>query len=161
MSSDFDLDSHATPPIISSKIQNTHTSSSSSPSTHKSLFNRTPTPTPSPFLVPCYPRLSQSMGSLRHTHHPLQRRRHIIATLTALALLLFASTSATLQLETAMVDRRRLGGLGSSPPKCRSKCGTCSPCKPVHVPIQPGLSMPLEYYPEAWRCKCRNKLFMP
>nr|5XKN_E Chain E, EPIDERMAL PATTERNING FACTOR-like protein 4 [Arabidopsis thaliana]5XKN_F Chain F, EPIDERMAL PATTERNING FACTOR-like protein 4 [Arabidopsis thaliana] len=50
---------------------------------------------------------------------------------------------------------------GSSPPTCRSKCGKCQPCKPVHVPIQPGLSMPLEYYPEAWRCKCGNKLFMP
>ncbi|KAG8370264.1 hypothetical protein BUALT_Bualt14G0098800 [Buddleja alternifolia] len=57
--------------------------------------------------------------------------------------------------------RRRLGGPGSSPPSCRSKCGWCSPCKPVHVPIQPGFSMPLEYYPEAWRCKCGNKLFMP
>ncbi|KAL6292063.1 hypothetical protein ACE6H2_000205 [Prunus campanulata] len=51
--------------------------------------------------------------------------------------------------------------LGSSPPSCRSKCGRCSPCKAVHVPIQPGVSIPLEYYPEAWRCKCGNKLFMP
>ncbi|EYU41442.1 hypothetical protein MIMGU_mgv11b0174041mg, partial [Erythranthe guttata] len=42
-----------------------------------------------------------------------------------------------------------------------SKCGRCSPCKAVHVPIQPGMSLPLEYYPEAWRCKCGNKLFMP
>ncbi|XP_065859188.1 EPIDERMAL PATTERNING FACTOR-like protein 4 [Euphorbia lathyris] len=58
-------------------------------------------------------------------------------------------------------SQKRLGGPGSSPPTCRSKCGRCSPCKPVHVPIQPGLSMPLEYYPEAWRCKCANKLFMP
>eukprot|EP00268_Persea_americana_P063605 TRINITY_DN8262_c0_g3_i1.p1 TRINITY_DN8262_c0_g3~~TRINITY_DN8262_c0_g3_i1.p1 ORF type:complete len:139 (+),score=11.60 TRINITY_DN8262_c0_g3_i1:180-596(+) len=59
------------------------------------------------------------------------------------------------------LSRRRLGGLGSSPPTCRSKCGRCWPCKPVHVPIQPGQKMPLEYYPEAWRCKCGNKLFMP
>ncbi|CAA0823041.1 EPIDERMAL PATTERNING FACTOR-like protein 4 [Striga hermonthica] len=57
--------------------------------------------------------------------------------------------------------RRRLGGPGSSPPVCRSKCGKCGPCSPVHVPVQPGMSMPLEYYPEAWRCKCGNKLFMP
>ncbi|KAG9451731.1 hypothetical protein H6P81_004635 [Aristolochia fimbriata] len=57
--------------------------------------------------------------------------------------------------------RRRLAGPGSSPPTCRSKCGRCSPCKPVHVPIQPGRSIPLEYYPEAWRCKCGNRLFMP
>ncbi|KAF9620541.1 hypothetical protein IFM89_013206 [Coptis chinensis] len=60
-----------------------------------------------------------------------------------------------------VMGRRRLGRLGSAPPSCRSKCGRCSPCKPVHVPIQPGRSMTLEYYPEAWRCKCGNKLFMP
>ncbi|XP_077243026.1 EPIDERMAL PATTERNING FACTOR-like protein 5 [Tasmannia lanceolata] len=60
-----------------------------------------------------------------------------------------------------VLSRRRLIGPGSSPPSCRAKCGKCSPCKPVHVPIQPGRSMPLEYYPEAWRCKCGNKLFMP
>ncbi|KAH6768496.1 EPIDERMAL PATTERNING FACTOR-like protein [Perilla frutescens var. frutescens] len=60
-----------------------------------------------------------------------------------------------------VMARRRLGGPGSSPPSCRSKCGRCGPCQPVHVPIHPGFSMKLEYYPEAWRCKCRDKLFMP
>ncbi|CAA2985898.1 Hypothetical predicted protein [Olea europaea subsp. europaea] len=60
-----------------------------------------------------------------------------------------------------VLTRRRLVGPGSSPPTCRSKCGNCLPCKPVHVPIQPRFSTPLEYYPEAWRCKCGNKLFMP
>ncbi|XP_038905188.1 EPIDERMAL PATTERNING FACTOR-like protein 4 [Benincasa hispida] len=58
-------------------------------------------------------------------------------------------------------DRKSLVGPGSCPPTCRAKCGRCRPCEPVHVPIQPGLSVPLEYYPEAWRCKCGNKLFMP
>ncbi|PUZ42730.1 hypothetical protein GQ55_9G605800 [Panicum hallii var. hallii] len=57
--------------------------------------------------------------------------------------------------------RRGLVGPGSSPPTCRSRCGGCRPCRPVHVAIQPGRSFPLEYYPEAWRCKCGNKLFMP
>ncbi|XP_028776418.1 EPIDERMAL PATTERNING FACTOR-like protein 4, partial [Neltuma alba] len=60
-----------------------------------------------------------------------------------------------------VADQKRNGGPGSFPPSCRSKCGWCSPCEPVHVPVQPGVSMPLEYYPEAWRCKCGNKLFMP
>ncbi|RWR93141.1 EPIDERMAL PATTERNING FACTOR-like protein 5 [Cinnamomum micranthum f. kanehirae] len=74
-----------------------------------------------------------------------------------------ATVSESLQKQQMMrpLSRRRLGGLGSSPPTCRSKCGRCWPCKPVHVPIQPGQKMPLEYYPEAWRCKCGNKLFMP
>nr|ACG35440.1 hypothetical protein [Zea mays] len=61
----------------------------------------------------------------------------------------------------ATAARRGLVGPGSSPPTCRSRCGGCHPCRPVHVAIQPGRSFPLEYYPEAWRCKCGNKLFMP
>ncbi|XP_020104902.1 EPIDERMAL PATTERNING FACTOR-like protein 4 [Ananas comosus] len=63
--------------------------------------------------------------------------------------------------DVAARRRRRLVGPGSSPPTCRARCGRCFPCRPVHVAIQPGRSFPLEYYPEAWRCKCGNKLFMP
>ncbi|CAA0832355.1 EPIDERMAL PATTERNING FACTOR-like protein 6 [Striga hermonthica] len=57
--------------------------------------------------------------------------------------------------------RRLLGGPGSSPPRCNSKCGRCKPCKAVHVPVPPGNPVTAEYYPEAWRCKCGNKLYMP
>ncbi|KAH1263043.1 EPIDERMAL PATTERNING FACTOR-like protein 6 [Glycine max] len=57
--------------------------------------------------------------------------------------------------------RRLLGGPGSSPPRCTSKCGRCTPCRPVHVPVPPGTPVTAEYYPEAWRCKCGNKLYMP
>ncbi|KAG9131996.1 hypothetical protein Leryth_017201 [Lithospermum erythrorhizon] len=65
------------------------------------------------------------------------------------------------EVEGILTIRRRLIGPGSSPPTCRSKCGVCSPCKPVRVTIEPGLTTPLEYYPQAWRCKCGFKLFMP
>ncbi|KAF9618584.1 hypothetical protein IFM89_002279 [Coptis chinensis] len=119
------------------------------------------------------------MGVLCHQH--CKHYYHLSAT-TAFALLFFASIfSPTQQLnfgivgneedvkrgggsevmERVVLNRRRLGGPGSSPPTCRFKCGRCRPCKPVRVPIQPGVSVPLEYYPEAWRCKCHNKLFMP
>ncbi|XWS71936.1 hypothetical protein CRYUN_Cryun03dG0181500 [Craigia yunnanensis] len=57
--------------------------------------------------------------------------------------------------------RRFLSGPGSSPPRCTSKCGKCTPCKPVHVSVPPGTPVTAEYYPEAWRCKCGNKLYMP
>ncbi|GMI96904.1 hypothetical protein HRI_003359700 [Hibiscus trionum] len=57
--------------------------------------------------------------------------------------------------------RRLLSGPGSSPPRCISKCGDCTPCKPVHVSVPPGTPVTAEYYPEAWRCKCGNKLYMP
>ncbi|XP_050218906.1 EPIDERMAL PATTERNING FACTOR-like protein 6 [Mercurialis annua] len=60
-----------------------------------------------------------------------------------------------------MGTRRLLSGPGSSPPRCMSKCGRCSPCKPVHVPVPPGTPVTAEYYPEAWRCKCGNKLYIP
>ncbi|KAF0896721.1 hypothetical protein E2562_027063 [Oryza meyeriana var. granulata] len=61
----------------------------------------------------------------------------------------------------AVVRRRQLIGPGSSPPTCRARCGRCTPCRPVHVAIQPGVGAQWEYYPEVWRCKCGNKLFMP
>ncbi|XP_031481536.1 EPIDERMAL PATTERNING FACTOR-like protein 4 [Nymphaea colorata] len=58
-------------------------------------------------------------------------------------------------------ERRSLSGPGSFPPRCTSRCGNCSPCKPVHVAVPPGTPVTTEYYPEAWRCKCGNKLYMP
>ncbi|XP_052190552.1 EPIDERMAL PATTERNING FACTOR-like protein 5 [Diospyros lotus] len=122
-------------------------------------------------------------GMLRHRRSQTQPS---FATVTAVVFLLFASSSAfslcpTRQLGggvreegeegrrpsgwkfwgRVLMTQKRLSLPGSSPPTCRSKCGSCSPCKAVHVPIQPGFSVPLEYYPEAWRCKCGNKLFMP
>ncbi|KAK7290364.1 hypothetical protein RIF29_04727 [Crotalaria pallida] len=57
--------------------------------------------------------------------------------------------------------RRFLVGPGSSPPQCASKCGNCTPCKAVHVPVPPGAPVSAEYYPEKWMCKCGNKLNMP
>ncbi|CAI9771306.1 unnamed protein product [Fraxinus pennsylvanica] len=112
------------------------------------------------------------MGQFRRLRHQFTLSS---ATLAALAFLLISSVSAlslnpTRQFTVGVrkevvvegeLTRRRLGGPGSWPPTCRSKCGRCLPCKPVHVPIQPGLRIPLEYYPEAWRCKCGNNLFMP
>ncbi|CAN7072441.1 hypothetical protein Bca4012_088776 [Brassica carinata] len=109
------------------------------------------------------------MGALRRRG----RRRFIFAALATFALLhlfLAASTVSAggwLGRRTGsdfhghLTGNKRFGGPGSSPPTCRSKCGKCQPCTPVHVPIQPGMSIPLEYYPEAWRCKCSDQLFMP
>ena len=52
--------------------------------------------------------------------------------------------------------------VGSSPPKCIKKCGTCSPCRSVLVPIHTSLSSaPTQYYPEAWRCQCKGHLYTP
>ncbi|XP_073390446.1 uncharacterized protein [Physcomitrium patens] len=53
--------------------------------------------------------------------------------------------------------------VGSSPPTCQGKCGSCIPCNPIHVSISSphGALTQQEYYPEVWRCKCGNRLFMP
>ncbi|KAL5709874.1 hypothetical protein ACHQM5_020507 [Ranunculus cassubicifolius] len=80
----------------------------------------------------------------------------------------FKTTERRGENEASIADQRNehdesvhLNGLGSFPPRCKAKCGNCTPCKPVHVPVPPGTSEPTEYYPEAWRCKCGNKLYMP
>ncbi|KAM0948043.1 putative EPIDERMAL PATTERNING FACTOR-like protein [Dioscorea sansibarensis] len=57
--------------------------------------------------------------------------------------------------------RRLVGAPGSHPPRCQGKCGRCTPCLPVRVTVPPGTPVTNEYYPEAWRCKCRNRLYMP
>ncbi|KAK1426880.1 hypothetical protein QVD17_15560 [Tagetes erecta] len=62
---------------------------------------------------------------------------------------------------TTTTSRRRLTGPGSSPPRCAWRCGRCTPCKAVHVSVPPGTPVTAEYYPEAWRCKCGNRLYMP
>ncbi|CAL4980417.1 unnamed protein product [Urochloa decumbens] len=70
--------------------------------------------------------------------------------------------SATWTAAAVPAGRRRwLVGPGSSPPTCRARCGRCTPCRPTRVAIQPGVGPQWEYYPEVWRCKCGNKLFMP
>lgn len=54
--------------------------------------------------------------------------------------------------------------VGSAPPSCQGKCGSCVPCNPIHTPIgsRPvGSLTQQEYYPEVWRCKCGNKLYLP
>ncbi|PWA45046.1 EPIDERMAL PATTERNING FACTOR-like protein 6 [Artemisia annua] len=68
---------------------------------------------------------------------------------------------ALAKFKTTTISRRRLNGPGSSPPRCAWKCGRCTPCKPIHVPVPPGNPVTAEYYPEAWRCKCGNRLYMP
>ncbi|KAL8260701.1 hypothetical protein R6Q59_028654 [Mikania micrantha] len=75
--------------------------------------------------------------------------------------LYFQIEKETLWPLTTTGSRRRLTGPGSSPPRCALKCGRCSPCKPVHVLVPPGTPVTTEYYPEAWRCKCGNRFYMP
>nr|XP_012575412.1 EPIDERMAL PATTERNING FACTOR-like protein 4 [Cicer arietinum] len=72
---------------------------------------------------------------------------------------------------SVVTSRSLLDGLGSHPPSCIGKCGTCTPCEPILVTIPPvsapTMSAPLrtivmiEYYPQAWRCTCGGKLYPP
>ncbi|KAG6423115.1 hypothetical protein SASPL_113500 [Salvia splendens] len=72
-------------------------------------------------------------------------------------LLLLASASAFVSIPSVGA----LPGPGSSPPLCKHKCRRCRPCKAVRVVINPGFASKADYYPEAWRCKCKDKIFMP
>ncbi|KAI5062119.1 hypothetical protein GOP47_0022658 [Adiantum capillus-veneris] len=64
-------------------------------------------------------------------------------------------------------DMRSL--LGSAPPKCVKRCGSCTPCKSTLVPIHINVgNSPLstsqqsdqsQYYPVAWRCQCKGKIY--
>ncbi|XP_058739737.1 EPIDERMAL PATTERNING FACTOR-like protein 5 [Vicia villosa] len=118
------------------------------------------------------------MCVLRHLLRRKHHHNHHCLLLPTFLLLLFSSSSAittlapqpstgtvkyeeTKNLSPEVTQQEKLNGPGSAPPSCRSKCGWCNPCHPVHVPVQPGLIIRLEYYPEAWRCKCGNKLFLP
>ncbi|KAL5712443.1 hypothetical protein ACHQM5_014616 [Ranunculus cassubicifolius] len=62
------------------------------------------------------------------------------------------------------VQKNRMRLIGSSPPTCQFKCGTCIPCRPVLVPVKPGgrSNVPdTECYPLVWRCICQGKLYRP
>ncbi|KAG6590330.1 EPIDERMAL PATTERNING FACTOR-like protein 6, partial [Cucurbita argyrosperma subsp. sororia] len=65
------------------------------------------------------------------------------------------------QIKELTLSRRGLSGLGSSPPNCDSKCGSCTPCTTVLVSVPPGPSGVGDDFPKVWRCKCGNKLYMP
>ncbi|KAJ0977468.1 hypothetical protein J5N97_012942 [Dioscorea zingiberensis] len=55
-------------------------------------------------------------------------------------------------------------GLGSRPPRCHYKCGSCSPCVAIQVPTTNGhWSTPeyANYEPEGWKCKCGSSFFNP
>jgi len=49
--------------------------------------------------------------------------------------------------------------IGSQPPDCKGKCGTCTPCTLTREKIPP--SDDTEPGPEKWMCKCGNKLYDP
>nr|GMD23913.1 EPIDERMAL PATTERNING FACTOR-like protein 6 [Ipomoea batatas]GMD29192.1 EPIDERMAL PATTERNING FACTOR-like protein 6 [Ipomoea batatas] len=100
-----------------------------------------------------------SLYALSTTQHPLETTPRPFAGQVEFYFQIMKKTGEKLSVGGGA--RRMLGGPGSSPPRCTSKCGRCTPCKPVHVPVPPGTPVTAEYYPEAWRCKCGNKLYMP
>ncbi|KAB1208372.1 EPIDERMAL PATTERNING FACTOR-like protein 4 [Morella rubra] len=50
---------------------------------------------------------------------------------------------------------------GSFPAKCHSKCNQCRPCMPVEVSVRAMALENNEYYPQVWKCMCRDNLFSP
>ncbi|KAH7681974.1 hypothetical protein IHE45_05G092600 [Dioscorea alata] len=64
---------------------------------------------------------------------------------------------------TQGVEEIRNGEMGSRPPRCHYKCGSCSPCVAIQVPTTNGHLNPeyANYEPEGWMCKCGSAFFNP
>ncbi|KAL0321137.1 UNVERIFIED_CONTAM: Polygalacturonase [Sesamum radiatum] len=64
-------------------------------------------------------------------------------------------------LEKTLDEANSFGSLvGSRPPDCSNKCGTCTPCKLALVGVPPK-PMLRDYYPVRWKCQCKGKLYDP
>uniref|UniRef100_A0A7N0TVW2 Epidermal patterning factor-like protein n=1 Tax=Kalanchoe fedtschenkoi TaxID=63787 RepID=A0A7N0TVW2_KALFE len=49
----------------------------------------------------------------------------------------------------------------SLPAACHSKCNNCRPCMPVMALVRPINLQEYDYYPQVWKCMCRDQLFSP
>lgn len=119
-----------------------------------------PTAPPTPQVVPGVPS-SERAGGLHDTQFRDASRKTKIGSSSDVQSWSETNANATPSNSDSIYGHRLL--VGSSPPTCQGKCGTCSPCNPIHVSIGSphGALTQQEYYPEVWRCKCGNKLFMP
>lgn len=96
-------------------------------------------------------------------------RRRVLQLLMLMVVMMYAfvhsgdSDFVTIPTKTQAIpetsSRRAL--IGSSPPDCRWKCRRCIPCVRVKVPINPRTGTAQDYYPEVWKCKCKNRLYNP
>ncbi|KAI3451881.1 hypothetical protein Pfo_008546 [Paulownia fortunei] len=61
--------------------------------------------------------------------------------------------------------------IGSRPPRCERRCGSCAHCEAIQVPTNPQIRSGIEnsargddnsnYKPMSWKCKCGNLIFNP
>ncbi|KAH6759904.1 hypothetical protein C2S51_016853 [Perilla frutescens var. frutescens] len=67
--------------------------------------------------------------------------------------------------------------IGSRPPRCERRCGSCARCQAIQVPTNPQISGGVHssiaaaaavrdesssnYKPMSWKCKCGNLIFNP
>ncbi|KAI3785180.1 hypothetical protein L1987_44293 [Smallanthus sonchifolius] len=67
------------------------------------------------------------------------------------------------------------GQIGSRPPRCERRCGSCGHCEAIQVPTTPQIKTPTvgvtveyargdyssNYKPMSWKCKCGSFIFNP
>ncbi|KAM0062862.1 putative EPIDERMAL PATTERNING FACTOR-like protein [Helianthus debilis subsp. tardiflorus] len=74
------------------------------------------------------------------------------------------------------------GQIGSRPPRCERKCGSCGHCEAIQVPTTPQIKAAIDgvknptvgateayargdyssnYKPMSWKCKCGSYIFNP
>ncbi|KAG6529881.1 hypothetical protein ZIOFF_012096 [Zingiber officinale] len=127
------------------------------------LFSFQAIPHSTSSILPHKPKRTTDRVSMDHClrHH---RRRLVLFLFLAGVLSVGTMAKERRPLARAVVrpsSRNRLLLVGSSPPACLGRCGGCAPCRAVLVVIHPGSVPPENYYPQAWRCECHNKLFQP
>ncbi|WOH10222.1 hypothetical protein DCAR_0729687 [Daucus carota subsp. sativus] len=108
---------------------------------------------------------------LIHAHHKLIR-----STIYLLFLLISTSTHHSY----TAADKSILSGqIGSRPPRCERRCGSCGHCEAIQVPTNPQIKAGNKnsttvykiaysrgednsnYKPMSWKCKCGNFIFNP
>nr|XP_017218477.1 PREDICTED: EPIDERMAL PATTERNING FACTOR-like protein 2 [Daucus carota subsp. sativus] len=121
---------------------------------------------------------------LIHAHHKLIR-----STIYLLFLLISTSTHHSYTaagrilgdpLAGSQEDKSILSGqIGSRPPRCERRCGSCGHCEAIQVPTNPQIKAGNKnsttvykiaysrgednsnYKPMSWKCKCGNFIFNP
>ncbi|KAK9066969.1 hypothetical protein SSX86_014293 [Deinandra increscens subsp. villosa] len=89
-------------------------------------------------------------------------------------LLVKPATSSQVEVEKMILR----GQIGSRPPRCERRCGSCGHCEAIQVPTTPQIKTDLNgvknpkleyargdyssnYKPMSWKCKCGSFIFNP
>ncbi|KAF5791524.1 putative EPIDERMAL PATTERNING FACTOR-like protein [Helianthus annuus] len=105
---------------------------------------------------------------------------HLLTTTISLLFLLLFAQGRMLATQSQVEEEKTIlrGQIGSRPPRCERRCGSCGHCEAIQVPTTPqtktainGVKNPTleyargdyssNYKPMSWKCKCGSFIFNP